>query len=44
MTNVWRDDTVRPSLTPSEVFQNAPRVQDDCFVVRSPLGDEEDAS
>lgn len=44
MTNVWRDDTVRPSLTHSEVFKNAPRVQDDCFVVQTPLGDEGDAS
>lgn len=42
MTNVWRDDTVRPSLTHVEVFQNAPRVSDDCFVVRTPLGDEGD--
>ena len=40
MTNVWREDVVRPSLTSDQVFQNAPRVSDDCFVVRSPLGDE----
>ena len=42
MTNVWRDDTVRPSLTHEAVFQNAPRISDDCFVVRTPLGDEGD--
>ena len=41
MTNVWREDTVRPSLSHDEVFQNAPRVGDDCFVVRTPLGGEE---
>jgi aspartyl-tRNA(Asn)/glutamyl-tRNA(Gln) amidotransferase subunit C len=44
MTNVWRDDTVRPSLSAKEVFQNAPRVSDNCFVVRTPLGGEGDES
>lgn len=44
LTNVWREDDVRPSFTPEQVFLNAPRVDDDCFVVRSPLGTEgEDA-
>lgn len=42
MTNVWREDAVRPSLTSEQVFQNAPRVSDDCFVVRTPLGSEGD--
>ncbi len=40
MTNVWREDVVHPSLTSEQVFQNAPRVSDDCFVVRTPLGGE----
>lgn len=44
MTNVWRDDTVEPSLTSQQVFQNAPRVADDCFVVRTPLGGEDAGS
>lgn len=42
LTNVWREDEVRPSLTPEQVFQNAPRASDDCFVVRTPLGGEGD--
>lgn len=42
MTNVWRDDLVRPSLSTEDVFRNAPRVSDDCFVVRTPLGGEGD--
>lgn len=40
MTNVWRDDIVSPSLSPEQVFQNAPRVDEHCFVVRTPLGGE----
>jgi aspartyl-tRNA(Asn)/glutamyl-tRNA(Gln) amidotransferase subunit C len=43
-TNVWRADEVRPSLTSEEVFQNAPRAADDCFVVRTPLGGDGEAS
>lgn len=42
MTNVWRDDSVEPSLTSQQVFQNAPRVNDAYFVVRTPLGGESD--
>ncbi|MCA9858939.1 MAG: Asp-tRNA(Asn)/Glu-tRNA(Gln) amidotransferase subunit GatC [Thermomicrobiales bacterium] len=42
MTNVWRDDTVQPSFTTDQVFQNAPRVAEGCFVVRTPLGGEGD--
>lgn len=41
-TNVWREDDVRPSLSIAEVFQNAPRVSGNCFVVRTPLGGEGD--
>lgn len=40
LTNVWRSDTVRPSFTTEEVFRNAPRTAEDCFVVRTPLGGE----
>lgn len=40
MTNVWREDVVRASLSPEEVFRNAPRVSDHCFVVPTPLGSE----
>ncbi len=44
LTNVWRQDVVRPSFTADEVFRNAPRSADDCFVVRTPLGGEGEAS
>ena len=44
MTNVWRDDVVKPSLSHEAVFQNAPRDADNCFVVRTPLGGEGDES
>lgn len=44
MTNVWRDDVVRPSFSSEEVFQNAPRYADDCFVVRTPLGGDGESS
>lgn len=40
MKNVWRDDSVEPSLSIEQVFQNAPRLADGCFVVRTPLGGE----
>ena len=44
MSNIWRDDSVEPSLTMSQVFQNAPSTAGDCFLVRTPLGSEgEDA-
>jgi aspartyl-tRNA(Asn)/glutamyl-tRNA(Gln) amidotransferase subunit C len=42
MTNVWRDDDVKPSFDPEEVFRNAPRAAGDCFVVRTPLGGEDE--
>lgn len=38
--NVWREDVVQPSFTREQVFHNAPRVADDCFVVLTPLGGE----
>lgn len=31
--NVFREDEVRPSLTPEEVVANGPQVADNCFVV-----------
>ncbi len=33
MTNVFRDDTPRPSLTLEEVLSNAPESEDQCFRV-----------
>lgn len=42
--NVWREDEVRASFSTAQVFQNAPRVADDCFVVRTPLGGDGDES
>lgn len=33
VTNVMRDDEVRPSMTPDEITANAPEAQDGCFVV-----------
>lgn len=44
MTNVWRADEVRPSFDVEEVFQNAPRAADSCFVVRTPLGGESETA
>lgn len=44
MTNVWRPDEVRPSFTAEEVFQNAPRAAESCFVVRTPLGGESESA
>ncbi len=44
MTNVWRADEQRPSLSPDEVFLNAPRSAEHCFIVRTPLGGDGDAS
>lgn len=43
-TNIWREDEVRPSLSIEQVFQNASRSSDDCFVVRTPLGGEEEGA
>lgn len=44
LTNVWRADVVLPSFDAEEVFRNAPREADACFVVRTPLGGESEAS
>jgi aspartyl-tRNA(Asn)/glutamyl-tRNA(Gln) amidotransferase subunit C len=44
MTNVWREDEVLPSFSPDEVFTNAPRAADDCFVVQTPLGGESETA
>jgi aspartyl-tRNA(Asn)/glutamyl-tRNA(Gln) amidotransferase subunit C len=38
LSNVMRDDTVRPSLPRSAVLQNAPRQTDGFFEVHTPLG------
>ncbi|MBQ0105971.1 MAG: Asp-tRNA(Asn)/Glu-tRNA(Gln) amidotransferase subunit GatC [Armatimonadetes bacterium] len=31
--NVFREDTVKPSLTPEEVVKNGPSAAENCFVV-----------
>ncbi len=33
VSNVFRKDEIRPSLSPEEVTANGPEVADDCFVV-----------
>ena len=33
MTNVFREDLMRPSLTQSQTLANAPEARDGCFVV-----------
>lgn len=33
LSNVFRDDTVKPSMLTEELFKNAPDVQEDCFHV-----------
>ena len=43
LTNVMRDDVVRPSLTQAQALANAPRQNDGFFEVDSPLGGSEDA-
>lgn len=44
LTNVWREDTVRPSLPRDRVLMNAPRQSEGCFEVHTPLGGEESSS
>jgi aspartyl-tRNA(Asn)/glutamyl-tRNA(Gln) amidotransferase subunit C len=44
LTNVMRDDVVKPSLPRSEVLRNAPRQADGFFEVHTPLGGEEGES
>ena len=41
VTNVFRKDTVRPSLTPEQALSGAPEVEDQRFVVPRILGDEQ---
>lgn len=41
LTNVMRDDVVRPSLPRGAVLRNAPRQTDGFFEVHTPLGGEE---
>src|SRR3954464_13046687 len=38
ISNVMRDDVVRPSLTQAQVLQNAPRHTEGFFEVHTPLG------
>lgn len=38
LTNVWREDKVRPSLTQSEALGNAKQTKDGYFVVERILG------
>lgn len=44
LTNVMRDDEVRPSLPVEQVLANAPRRSGDLFEVHTPLGGDEDES
>lgn len=44
LTNVWREDEVRPSLPREQVLMNAPRQNEGCFEVHTPLGAEGSAS
>ncbi|MXG88169.1 Asp-tRNA(Asn)/Glu-tRNA(Gln) amidotransferase subunit GatC [Nocardioides flavescens] len=41
LTNVFRDDVVRPSLTPAEALSGAPDVDQQRFSVPRILGDEQ---
>lgn len=43
LTNVMRDDVVRPSLPRDAVLANAPRQTEGFFEVHTPLGGEGDA-
>jgi len=44
LTNVMRDDEVRPSLPVEQVLANAPRRSGDFFEVHTPLGGDESES
>lgn len=44
LTNVMRDDDVRPSLPVEQVLANAPRRSGDFFEVHTPLGGDEGES
>ncbi|ROR89943.1 Asp-tRNA(Asn)/Glu-tRNA(Gln) amidotransferase subunit GatC [Nocardioides aurantiacus] len=41
VTNVFRDDVVRPSLTPEQALSGAPAVEEQRFAVPRILGDEQ---
>ncbi len=41
LTNVFRDDVVRPCLTAEQALSGAPRVEDQRFAVPRILGDEQ---
>ena len=41
VTNVFRDDVVRPSLTAEQALSGAPRVEEQRFAVPRILGDEQ---
>jgi len=41
LTNVFREDVVRPSLTPEQALSGAPEVEDQRFSVPRILGDEQ---
>ena len=41
LTNIWREDRVRPGLTTEEALQNAPASQDQMFKVSQILKIEE---
>ena len=43
LSNVMREDVVRPSLTQAQALANAPRQNDGFFEVDSPLGGSENA-
>ncbi|MCC6943068.1 MAG: Asp-tRNA(Asn)/Glu-tRNA(Gln) amidotransferase subunit GatC [Thermomicrobiales bacterium] len=44
LQNVWRDDRVQSSLPREQVLMNAPRQNEGCFEVDTPLGGEESSS
>ena len=39
LSNVMREDLEQPSFTQEEALANAPRQQDDCFLIPSILGE-----
>ncbi|WP_445258091.1 Asp-tRNA(Asn)/Glu-tRNA(Gln) amidotransferase subunit GatC [Nocardioides aurantiacus] len=41
VTNVFREDVVRPSLTPAQALSGAPAVEEQRFAVPRILGDEQ---
>lgn len=39
LSNVMREDVVQPSFTQEEALANAPKQQDECFLIPSILGE-----